>query len=59
MKRTDAPRITASMRTALDLLSLDRLDVVHAGTKTFELAPKIRAVAAADVLSALKPLRRD
>lgn len=43
-KRTTAPRTTASMRSALDDLSLERLDVVYAGDKTFPLADRIRAV---------------
>jgi exopolyphosphatase/pppGpp-phosphohydrolase len=34
-----------SMRAALDDLGLERLDVVHAGERTFPLAEKIRAVA--------------
>jgi hypothetical protein len=34
------------MRSALDGLRLDRLDVLHAGRDTFQLAHRIRAVAA-------------
>jgi len=30
-------------------LRLDRLDVIHAGRDSFALAPKVRAVALADV----------
>lgn len=45
-KRTDAPKLTPSMRTALQDLALDSLDVVHAGEHTFTLGPKVRAVAA-------------
>lgn len=45
-KRTDAPRITPSMRTALDALRLERIDVVHAGQDTFPLSDRVRAVSA-------------
>lgn len=50
VKRTDAPSVTASMRSACESLHLERLDVVHAGPRTFPLAPRIRAVAARDLL---------
>ena len=43
-KRTVAPRLTPSVRSALADLRLDRLDVVHAGEHTFPLAPQVRAV---------------
>jgi predicted AAA+ superfamily ATPase len=56
IKRTTAPRVTPSMRSALDDLALVRLDVIHAGTETFPLAKKIRAVAATRLLADLKPL---
>jgi uncharacterized protein len=49
-KRTTAPAVTPSMRTAITDLGLDTLDVVHAGARTFPLAPKIRAVACARIL---------
>ena len=55
-KRTDAPRATASMRTAMRHLGLDRLDVVHVGRDTFPLAEGIRAVAGGDIWSAIEPL---
>jgi hypothetical protein len=45
IKRTSAPQVTPSMRSALTDLDLHRLDVIHAGAHTFPLAPKIRAVA--------------
>lgn len=53
IKRTDSPKLTPSMRTALADLKLTRLYVVHAGRHSFDLAPKIRCVAAANVLAAL------
>jgi predicted AAA+ superfamily ATPase len=54
IKRTTAPRITPSMRSALEDLQLTRLDVIHAGSETFPLAPKIRAIAAERLLDDLK-----
>jgi predicted AAA+ superfamily ATPase len=56
IKRTSAPEITRSMRSALDDLRLTRLDVVHAGARTFPLAPRIRAVALGRLLEDLRPL---
>ncbi len=58
IKRTTAPRVTPSMRSALADLQLKRLDVVYAGTETFPLASKVRALAASRILSDLKPLAR-
>lgn len=57
IKRTSAPRITRSMRSALEDLELTRLDLLHAGTETFPLSPRVRAVAAKDILVELKPRR--
>ena len=45
VKRTTSPTLTRSMGTALSDLSLERLVVVHAGRKSFDLAPRIHAVA--------------
>lgn len=53
VKRTDAPRVTPSMRSALETLRLERLDVVHAGPRTFAMDRRIRAVAAQELLTAL------
>lgn len=50
IKRTTSPRITPSMRSAVEDLQLTRLDVVHAGTETFPLSRRIRAVAATRLL---------
>ena len=44
------------MRTAIDVLRLDGLTVVHAGKRSFPLAHGIRAVAAGDLLSEVRPL---
>lgn len=45
LKRTSVPSVTPSMRSALADLKLQRIDVVHAGDETWQLAPRIRAVA--------------
>jgi uncharacterized protein len=45
IKRTTAPKTTRSMHTALEDLKLDRLDVIHAGERTFPLRERVRAVA--------------
>ena len=51
VKRTDTPTATASMHSALESLGLERVDVVHAGARTFPLTPRIRAVAARELLT--------
>jgi len=45
------------MRSALSDLKLQRLDVLHAGEKTFLLGEDIRAVAVTRLLDDLTPLR--
>lgn len=57
MKRTVAPEITKSMRIAMEDLKLERLNVMHAGDRTFDLSDRIRAVALKRVLLDLPPLR--
>lgn len=52
-KRTTAPKITPSMRSAWEDLKLTRLDVLHAGQQTFPLAKGMRAVAATRLLGDL------
>jgi hypothetical protein len=42
------------MRSALEDLQLTRLHVIHAGSESFPLAPKIRAVAAERILDDLE-----
>ena len=46
IRRTSAPRITRSVRFALEDLSLTRMDVVHAGPESFPLDRRIRAISA-------------
>ena len=50
VKRTDAPRITPSIRRAIDDLGLDRVIVAHAGDGRFPLAPDVEAIGAAELL---------
>ena len=47
IKRTTAPRITPSIRSALHDLGLAEVVVIHAGRDSFPLGAKVRAVAAA------------
>lgn len=57
VKRTETPRVTPSMRSAMETLKLDSLEVVHAGPATFPMAPDIRAVAMRRILHDMEPLR--
>lgn len=52
IKRTDQPRVTLSMRSALSSLELDHLFVVHAGSRRFTLDSDITALPAREVLIA-------
>lgn len=56
-KRTTAPSVTRSMRTAQEDLHLSELYVVHAGTRSGNLAAGIRSVAFSRLLDDLEPLR--
>ena len=55
-KRTVAPELTKSMRIALADLRLQRLDVIHAGERTYPLAQRVRAVAFARLMRDIVPL---
>lgn len=48
-KRTDAPRITPSIRTALADLNLDEVIVVYPGDKRFSLAEQVEAIPLKDL----------
>jgi predicted nucleotidyltransferase component of viral defense system len=56
VKRTVAPTLTSSMRSAMHDLKLNSLTVVHAGDQTFPLSKQVQAVAFRDVLNAIRPL---
>ena len=58
VKRSEAPRLTRSMRSAMETLSLDNLDVVHAGTQRYRLAPGVRALPAREIAGRLERLDR-
>lgn len=44
IKRADAPRLTPSMRTAIEDLRLDRLLVVYPGTRRYSLTERVEVV---------------
>ena len=50
IKYTASPRVTKSMRAAIDTLRLDRLSVVYPGERRLPLAENIEAVGLGDVL---------
>jgi len=50
VKRTAAPRITRSMRVAMEDLRLDSLTVVNAGEESFPLADGVQAIALSEAL---------
>ncbi|MEX0827676.1 MAG: DUF4143 domain-containing protein, partial [Haliea sp.] len=50
-KRADAPRITPSVRSALEGLELESVAIVYPGTKRFKLAEQVEAVPLAAVAS--------
>ncbi len=51
IKRTDRPRITKSMHSALADLELDHLVIAHAGLHRFALTDRVTAVPATDLLT--------
>lgn len=53
VKYTTAPKVTRSMRSALENLQLDGIDLIHAGERSFPLAKRIRAIAAVRILEDL------
>jgi predicted AAA+ superfamily ATPase len=57
VKRTVAPTLTPSMRSAMQDLNLKSLTVVHAGDATFPLSRRIQALGLRDLLQTIKPLR--
>jgi len=56
-KRTDAPRITPSMRSALSDLRLESLYVIHAGEHSFPMGERIRAVPIGRLLEMIPRLK--
>lgn len=58
IKRTDAPRVTPSMRSALDVLRLDKLYVVHAGAESWPMDKRIAALPLAGLFEQLHGERK-
>ncbi|HRD94223.1 MAG: ATP-binding protein [Candidatus Accumulibacter sp.] len=54
IKRSDAPRVTPSMRSALDVLRLEKLYVVHPGREAWLMDQRIVAVPLAGILEHLR-----
>lgn len=50
IKRTATPKVTASLRSAIETLHLDEAYIVHAGPHTFPTAHGVQALAATDLL---------
>lgn len=46
IRRTSTPRMTRSVETALENLSLTRMDIVHAGPRSRPLGSRVRAISA-------------
>jgi predicted AAA+ superfamily ATPase len=57
VKRTVAPSITPSMRSALADLKLKSLTLVHAGQESFMLSKEILALSAHELTDKVRPLR--
>ena len=53
IKRADAPRLTPSIRTALEDLRLDRLVVIYPGERRYALAEQVEVVPLMDLLERL------
>lgn len=52
IKRMDAPRLTPSMRTALEDLNLEKLTVIYPGKRRFRLSEEVEVVPLAELTSA-------
>jgi uncharacterized protein len=55
-KLTETPSVTPSMRIASQDLGLERLYVVHGGSRSWPMAEGIRAIAALQLLREIEPL---
>lgn len=53
-KRVDAPRLTPSMRTALEDVALEQIAVIYPGTKRYSLADAVNAVPLGSVIEGMK-----
>ena len=50
-KYTDKPKVTASMRIALEDLQLDNITIIYPGPHTFALAPQVNVMSLQDLYS--------
>ena len=48
IKRADAPRLTLSMRHALEDLKLDKLHVIYSGERRYALAENVEVISLRD-----------
>lgn len=55
-KHVDAPKLTVSMRSALEDLQLENLTVIYPGVLRYPLAEKVTTVPLRDVADAAKDL---
>jgi len=55
VKYADAPRITRSMRIAIEDLKLSHLYVVHPGSARYDLGARVEAIGLADLLTEIAP----
>ena len=55
-KRTDAPKLTPSMRAAIEELKLHRVSVIYPGTSRYKLAPRIYVVPLKSIVEGVKGL---
>lgn len=59
INRSDAPRMTPSMYSALEVLRLERPVVVHAGDKAWPMHERVLALSMADLFEGLRVERSD
>lgn len=57
IKRTTAPAVTPSMRSAMNDLKLDSLTLVHAGEEIYSLAKNMRAMSWRAMVEQVQPLK--
>ncbi|MBI5471640.1 MAG: ATP-binding protein [Ignavibacteriae bacterium] len=55
-KRTDAPRLTPSIRTAIEDINLDRVAVIYPGKRRYSLGPRVEAVPFEAIVNGMKGL---
>ena len=53
IKRTVTPKLTRSLRSAIDTLKLERAWIIHGGSESFPMAEDVEAVAASRILEDL------